>query len=155
MDNAWKEFFSLLFHFRLRELFFTPTKNGVTQLFRTCFVGGIATLVEMAFCKLFLWVFASFSLRDYAATAIGFLLSTFLNFILSKWFVFKANEARTGVAGELLGFLILSAAGLLLKLLFLWILEAISLGYWIAWVIATILVLLWNFFGRKYLLYKK
>lgn len=156
MGNDLKEFFKLAFTFKLRDLFITPTKNGVTQLFRTVFVGGIATLVEMGFCWLFLKLLPASDLTDYLATGLGFLISTFLNFVLSRWFVFKANEARTGLAGELLGFLLLSAAGLGLKELFLWVFKtAFSWTYWPAWIVATILVLLWNFLGRKFFIYKK
>lgn len=156
MGKDIKEFMSLALHFRMKDLFFTPTKNGITQLFRTCFVGGAATLIEMGFCWLLLRLLPSFGLREYIATAIGFILSTFVNFYLSRWFVFKANEARTGFTGELLGFLALSALGLGLKELFLWFFfHLLSFGYWSAWVVATILVLLWNFLGRKFFIYKK
>ena len=154
MGNDLKEFFSLVFHFKMKDLFITQTKNGITQLFRTCFVGGIATLIEMGFCWLFLRVLPVFTLRDYLATALGFILSTFINFYLSRWFVFKANEARTGFAGELLGFLLLSAMGLGLKELFLFLFKLLSFSYWPAWLLATILVLLWNFLGRKFFIYK-
>ena len=156
MKNNLKEFFSLALRFRLKDLFFTPTKNGITQLFRTCFVGAVATLIEMALCWLLIRLLPSFGLREYIATAIGFAVSTVVNFSLSRLFVFKANEARTGFTGELLGFLVLSALGLALKELFLWLFfTLLTLGYWTSWLLATILVLLWNFLGRKFLIYKK
>ncbi len=156
MGHDLKEFFTAALHFRMRELFVTPTKNGITQLFRTCFVGGVATLIEMGFCWLLLRMLPPFGIREYVATAIGFSVSTFLNFYLSRLFVFKANEARVGFTGELLGFLLLSALGLGLKELFLFVfLDLASFGYWPAWLLATVLVLLWNFLGRKFFIYKK
>jgi len=155
MSAQIKEFFSLVFRLNFKGLFYTPTENGITQLFRTCFVGGIATLIEMGFCWLFLRVLPPFALLEYLATALGFILSTFINFVLSRWFVFQASTARAGLAGELFGFLLLSALGLGLKEIFLWIFKSLSFSYWPAWLLATVLVLLWNFLGRKFVIYKK
>ena len=156
MGNSIKEFFGLLFRFKLRDLFITPTKNGIIQLFRTVFVGGIATIIEFIFFFAISRIFSFVPGIDYIATAIGFIISTFINFYLSRWFVFKAQEARVGFAGELAGFLIISGIGLGLKELFLWVFkQPLQMGGTVAWIIATILVLLWNFLARKYIIYKK
>ena len=156
MGNSIKEFFGLLFRFKLRDLFITPTKNGIIQLFRTVFVGGIATVIEFIFFFAISRIFSFVPGIDYIATAIGFIISTFINFYLSRWFVFKAQEARVGFAGELAGFLIISGIGLGLKELFLWVFkQPLQMGGTVAWIIATILVLLWNFLARKYIIYKK
>ena len=43
-----KNFLYLLFHFKLKELFVDDTNDGFIQFFRFCFVGGAATIVDMA-----------------------------------------------------------------------------------------------------------
>ena len=41
-----REFFSLLFHGRMKALFLEPTTNSFIQFFRYLFVGGLATVVD-------------------------------------------------------------------------------------------------------------
>ncbi|MBQ3285476.1 MAG: GtrA family protein [Ruminococcus sp.] len=153
-----KEFLSLLAKFKLKELFFAPTKNNVIQFFRYCFVGGIATVVEGAA----LWLIQHFIFSDekaffvYLSQAIAFVLGTVTNFILSRLFVFQANEKSMKITGEFIVVFIISAIGLLIKEGLLWCFN-IQLGihYMLVWIVSTALVLIWNYVARRVFIYKK
>ena len=153
-----KEFFNLLIRFKIKELFFEPTKNNVIQFFRYCFVGGIATVVEGAV----LWIVQHMIFSDersvyvYLSQAIAFVLGTVTNFVLSRFFVFQANSKSMKITGEFIVVFVISAIGLLIKEGLLWCFN-IKLGihYMLVWLVSTALVLIWNYVARRVLIYKK
>lgn len=153
-----KEFFSLLIGFKMKELFFEPTKNSFIQFFRYCFVGGIATVVEGAA----LWIVQHMIFSDersvyvYLSQAIAFVLGTVTNFVLSRFFVFQANNKSMKITGEFIVVFVISAIGLLIKEGLLWCFN-IKLGihYMLVWLVSTALVLIWNYVARRVLVYKK
>lgn len=153
-----KELFSLLITFRFKKLFFEPTKNNIIQFFRYCFVGGIATVVEGGA----LWLIQHFIFSDekplliYLSQAIAFVLGTVTNFILSRLFVFQANDKTMRITGEFIVVFIISAVGLLMKEGLLWCFN-IKLGihYMLVWAVSTAIVLIWNYVARRIFIYKK
>ena len=148
-----KEFFALLKRFDLKGIFITPTKNGFIQFFRYVFVGGIATVVDWGIL---------FLLTDFAhiyhlvSAIIAFIAGLVTNFILSKIFVFKANEARVKPVLEFISYAIIGVIGLGITELILFLFtDRMGIHYMISKVIATVVVLAWNYFARKILIYKK
>lgn len=83
------------------------------------------------------------------SAAVSFIVSTILNYILSMRFVFRGREdiSRTQEAAL---FVVLSAIGLGLNQMILWIVvNKLRVYYIFAKVIATIIVSLYNFISRK------
>lgn len=147
-----KELFDLLIHFKLKKLFFEPTKNGMIQFFRYAFVGGIATVVDWAvqYSLTVLWV-------HYLIAAIfAFLSGLVVNYFLSKIFVFKAQEAKVNAALEFVIYALIGAIGLGITVGLMFLLTDIAgLYFMLSKVITTVIVLFWNYFARKLIIYKK
>lgn len=146
------EFFVLLKRFDLKGIFITPTKNGFLQFFRYVFVGGIATIVDWGIL---------FLLTDYlhlyhlVSAVFSFLAGLLTNFLLSKLLVFKVNEARGGIAIEFISYAIIGVIGLAITELIMFILtNRHGIHYMISKIIATVIVLVWNYAARKKIVYK-
>jgi len=153
-----KELFSLIRRLDFKGLFYQKTDNIFIQFFRYCFVGGLATLVEGGA----LWLIQHFIFREqsgftvYISQGIAFVLGLIANFVLSKLFVFQEKSERTNALGEFVTYAVIGVVGLLMKELLLWVFN-IQIGwhYMLVWVISTIIVLIWNYAGRRVLLYRK
>ena len=75
-----KELLTLLFHFRLKELFLAPTENGLIKFFRYCFVGGVAFLVDYAVAALVFLALGTGALSTVTGTTAGFIFGLAVNF---------------------------------------------------------------------------
>ena len=109
-----------------------------------------------------LWLIQHFVFREaegffvFLAQGIAFVLGLIANFILSKLFVFQEKSEKTNAAGEFVTYGVVGIVGLLIKWLLLWLFNTlIGIHYMLVWVISTIIVLIWNYAGRKLLLYRK
>ena len=145
------EFFSYLKKMDLKAIFLTPTTNGFLQFFRYAFVGGIATVVDWAIQ----YIATEAGLHYLLSGILSFLGGLAVNFLLSKRLVFKASQARVGTTAEFLGYAVIGAIGLGLTLLIMYFFtDILHLHYMLSKVIATLLVLFWNYIARKKLLYR-
>ena len=152
-----KELFSLIRRLDFKGLFYQKTDNIFIQFFRYCFVGGIATVVEGGA----LWLIQHFLFREaagffvFAAQAIAVILGLIANFALSKLFVFQEKSEKTNAAGEFAAYGVIGVVGLGIKWLMLWLFSS-CLGwyYMLVWLVATIIVLIWNYAARKVILYR-
>lgn len=146
------EFWEYLKRLDFRGLFLTPTTNGFLQFFRYLFVGGVATIVDWGI----LFSLTQIGLYYMVSTIFGFVGGLIVNYVLSKLLVFKASEAKVKPMVEFLSYGIIGVIGLGLTMLLMYVLtEKVRLYYMISKMIATILVLCWNYFARKLLIYKK
>ena len=134
----------------LNKLFFTKTNNTYIQFFRSTFVGAISTLADMGL----LYILTDFAHIHYLiSTALGFILGTIINYILSIFWVFKDKKLKNKTA-EFIIFSVIGAIGLLLNELFMWLFTDIAgLYYLISKIISTIIVFLFNFLTRKKFLF--
>lgn len=147
-----KEIFALFFHFRWRELFLSPTENGLLQFCRYALVGVVSTLVDWGILSLLSDVVR---IHYLIAAPIAYLAGIIVNYYCSRLFVFSGATSRFDTKRELLGYILIGAVGLALTELILYILVNLAdLRVLMAKAISTVLVLLWNFFARKYLLYR-
>ncbi len=110
----------------------------------------------------------SFSIGSQFGSALGFTVSVIVNYILSFKFVFERKEDMNRKA-EFVIFIILSVIGLGLNQLIIWVctvpvynniewlqrLLGYSLMYTAAKVVATAIVMVYNFITRKIFLEKK
>ncbi len=121
------------------------------QFYRYTLVGGIA------FCFDFgaLFVLSRFLGVHYLISAgIAFLIGLAVNYALSTTFVF-ANRSVGNKGMAFLIFALIGVAGLGFNELFIWFFTEIArLHYLMSKVVSTAFVYLWNFFARKYSLFR-
>ena len=147
-----KEFFDLLKKGNFKAIFTEPTNNGFLQFFRYLFVGGVATVVDWG--TLFLLTECA-NIYFLISTSIAFLAGLVTNFVLSKQLVFKANEARVSPVMEFLSYAIIGVIGLgITELIMILFTNYLALHYMLSKVIATVVVLFWNYTARRFAIYK-
>lgn len=146
-----REILTLLKRFDIKALFFEPSNNGLLCFFRYAIVGGIATVVDWGvLCILTeLGIFYLFS------AVFGFFAGLIANYVLSKLFVFNGSETKVRRSTEFITYGVIGVIGLGATLGIMYLLTNLAnIHYFITKMIATILVLLWNYFARKKLLYR-
>lgn len=147
-----KELLQYIFKLDLKNLFVNDTENTLIQLFRYCFVGGFAFLADW----LSMILFTKIGLHYLISAIIGFIVGLIVNFLLSKLFVFKKDNAAIGKKGEFIAYAVIGVVGLgITELLMYFFTEIILLHYAISKIIAAVIVLFWNFIARKKILYGK
>lgn len=124
-------------------------KKEVKKFMSYFVVGGLAAIVE--------WVgFAIFNkfMVYLLATILAFCFSTTFNYFLGKSMTFKNYEKKKS---DLINVFIVSAIGLGLNILFMYlIVDMFNFKYeFIAKVISTGLVFMWNYISRRLFIYKK
>ena len=139
-------------------------KGRTAEIIRFAVTGGVCFLVELAVLIL---LKGSLGIDTLIATPIAFLVSVILNYLLCVIWVFRGTKNRG--AGAKAGFLITSLIGLglneLLMLLFRLILGEdaviLTLGsrtvnmYVLNKCLATLIVMIWNYFSKRAVLYRK
>lgn len=121
------------------------------QFFRYIFVGGVAFLVDFGLLYILTGYFGIFYL---ISAAIAFILGLITNYILSINWVFNRRTMNNKTA-EFSVFAFIGIVGLGLNELLIWFFTAeLALFYLISKIIAAIIILFWNFFARKFTLFR-
>jgi putative flippase GtrA len=127
------------------------TNKTRIQLFRYLFVGGAAFIVDF----LSLYILTDFfGIYYLISAAIAFILGLFVNYILSVSWVFNKRKLdnRTFEFGI---FAIIGIVGLGLNEVLLWFFtQELLIYYLLSKIFAAAIILFWNFFARKYLLFR-
>jgi len=146
MSNALKRIFMLI-----RKLFVEETDNWLIQLFRYCFVGGFAFLVDYGL----LYALTEFCGCHYIVSAtISFIAGLIVNYLLSTWWIFRKSKLKNKAA-EFTIFALIGVVGLILNNVLLYVFtDLLGIYYMISKLITTALVMIWNFAGRKIILFK-
>ncbi|MFZ5526153.1 MAG: GtrA family protein [Pseudomonadota bacterium] len=119
------------------------------QFLRFLLVGGVATLIHYAI--LFL-LHQLLGVNGAVSTSVGFLVSAVFNFLASYHYTFKSSAAKGGAA---LRYAAVAGLGLLLNGLIFWgLTERLGLYYMVAQVIATGIVLVFNFSAGRAFTFK-
>ncbi len=155
-------------------------KELLFEILRFLIVGGVATLVDYAVFWLFDGVLFPLFIPStkvwevialIIATALGFCAGLIINWVLSIKFVYKAvsdpekaQSKKSFVTFTIIGIigLIITEVGILglvaifpsIKLFGVVELFGTSWEKWIAKIIMTCIVLMWNYVGRKILIFK-
>lgn len=127
-------------------------KKLLNQILKFGVVGGLAFIIDYGILIILTEVF---HINYLISTTISFIVSVIFNYIMSIFWVFDVdeNKNRTTVFSV---FIILSVIGLLLNDLFMWVfVDGMSIHYLIAKIIATLLVMIYNFITRKLFLEKR
>ena len=137
--------------------------DRLKEILKFAFTGGICFVIEYAALVLLKELL---HIPVVAATPIAFLISVVFNYLLCVKWVF--DGAQEGSKKAQLGFLITSVMGLLLNWVIMWALTSLFgedallfalFGieikvYMLNKVIATALVMVWNYFTKRYVLKK-
>lgn len=118
----------------------------VNKIIRFSIVGGIATLIDFA-C---LYIFKEFLNIDVIlANTLSFIISVTYNYIASITWVFDTNKNKNKKIQFIL-FIIFSIVGLIINNIILYILtDKLNIYYLISKVVATLIVMIFNFVTRK------
>jgi len=149
-----KELWTLLIRFRWRELFMKPTDSEWIRIFRYLFVGGAAFVCDYGVYVLTNLWFGDAKIAIALETAAGFLIGLTVNFLLSKRFVFVERANGVGAGGEFLVYGAIGAVGLFASM-GLTVLGTYYMHEYLARAIVAVVVLFYNYFARKILLYRK
>lgn len=149
--SDFEEALCLLRRMDLRGLLISPTKNGFLQLGRYVMVGGGAFLVDFgSYCLLGHW-----GVHYMAAGILSFILGFAFNFLISRLLIFStAAEKRINIR-ELVSVLAISLLGLLITEGLLYVgTDMLKMDFRLSKIIASVIVLFWNYFARKIVVYK-
>ena len=137
---------------KLHSLLFERTNSTFLQLFRYFFVGGFAFLVDFGA----LYAFTEYAHLHYLiSAAIGFILGLITNYLLSISWVFNKRKMQNRML-EFAVFTLIGLVGLGLNELLLWVFTDIFLVYYlVSKLITAVIVLFWNFFARKLILFNQ
>jgi putative flippase GtrA len=150
-----KNLLSLLIHFKFRALLIEDTEDTWIQLFRSLFVGGVATIVDFAVAAL---VREGLGGGDVLSNAAGFAIGLVVNYLISILWVFKKHNMN--IAKEFAVFSVIGIIGLFINtgivyfLGKLWNSAEVTVMFYLAKIVATFITLIWNFAARKVILYK-
>ena len=146
----------------LKELY-SKHRGLIFELLRYCIVGGVAAVVDMAANFAVLYYLLGGSKDDEIKVAIavtaGFVVGLIVNYVLSNLFVFrKAEQQEKGRTVK--AFLIYAAVGVIgyflsvgLTLLGTRLIGGEGLWYLLLTCFVKLVVLLWNYLGRKVFVY--
>lgn len=136
----------------LNGLFRGATESTWVQLFRYLFVGGAAFLVDFGS----LYVLTEFAGFHYLVSAgLAFLLGLGTNYALSIAWVFSSRKLGNRWV-EFAMFGLIGLIGLGLNEFIIWqCTESLRFHYLLSKMVATAVVLFWNFFARKYALFRR
>ena len=124
-------------------------KKLLIQMIKFGIVGVIAFVIDYSLMVLFVEVF---HWNTVVSTGLSFTISLVVNYLLSMKFVFKAKE-NLSKKKEILIFVITSVIGLLINLLIMYIGDdLLHISYLIDKLVATVIVMIWNFVTKKLLL---
>lgn len=134
----------------LKKLFITQTNSTWLQMFRHLFVGGISFVADYGI----LFVLTEFcSMNCYLAAALGFCAGVVVNYIFTKLLVFQ-QEMEDKKREWTIFFLICLAGLIFTEGIMYGLTDLLGVHYLISKIVATVIVFLWNFFGKKFILYK-
>lgn len=122
-------------------------KKLIDQFIKFGLVGVIAAVIDFGLLTVLTEYFNIYYLMS---AAISFIIATIFNYLASMRYVFESRYGKSQRRQEAIIFLILSIIGLILNQILMWFfVDITAFHYIIAKVLATIIVMVWNFVSRK------
>lgn len=136
-----------LFH----KLFYGSTDKLLVQFVRYFFVGGFAFVVDFGL----LYILTEYAELHYLLSAtLSFIAGLLVNYIISCLWVFNGSKFKNRLV-EFLFFAAIGVVGLALNDTLIWLFtDCIGTHYMFSKIVAAAMVYLWNFFARKYLVFR-
>ena len=127
-------------------------KKLISQILKFGFVGAAAFVIDYGLMVLLTEVFNVYSL---ISAAISFTVSVIFNYVASVKWVFEVDEEKNSKQKQFIVFVVLSVIGLIINELIMWIMDSkFGIHYMISKLVATFVVMVWNFITRKIFLEK-
>ena len=143
-DKAAEFIHAILKQFKIKVK--PKTEDLLVQIFKFGIVGGTAFILDFAFLYFFREI-CKFSLLF--SNTLSFSISVIYNYIASVKWVFHVNQEKNSKQQFIL-FIIFSIIGLFLNNLIMWLCtDILSIYYLLSKIIATALVMIFNFITRK------
>ncbi len=121
------------------------------QIFKFVIVGGIATIIDWF---VYYILYNMFNLNPLIANIFSFIVSVIYNYIASVKWVFDVNTNKTKKR-MFIEFMIFAVLGLILTEILLWLfISVFNIDKMISKIIATAIVMVFNFITRKIFLEK-
>jgi len=122
------------------------------QLFRYVFTGGAAFIVDFS---LLLILTNFFGIYYLTSAAVAFVLGLIVNYVLSINWVFNRRTMDNRKL-EFGVFTLIGLVGIVLNEVFIWFFtENLGINYlWLSKIMAAFIILFWNFFARKFALFR-
>lgn len=131
-----------LFHLKVN----SKTEKLLIQIFKFGIVGGIAFIIDylsLIVCK------EVFHLNTLSSAAIAFTISVIYNYIASVKWVFDVNKEKNEKTNFII-FIVLSIVGLIITEIIMWLgSDVMGISYLIVKIVATAIVMVFNFITRK------
>ena len=149
IPNMLKSFSRFLDGNPLKRWIFGSTRSTRIQFFRYFFVGGSSAVVDFCVYVTLLHFGIHYLLAQFVAYCIGFVW----NYLFSILWVFQTSKQ---FAREIIATFIITMFGLLwTELLLFGMVDFFGVGEIVAKIIATAIVLFWNFGARKVFVFRK
>lgn len=134
-----------------KRLFYGTTDRLLVQFVRYFFVGGFAFVVDFGL----LYILTEYAGLHYLLSAtLSFISGLLVNYVISCIWVFSTSKFKNRLV-EFLFFAAIGVVGLLLNDALIWLFtDCIGTHYMFSKIVAATIVYLWNFFARKYLVFK-
>ena len=134
-----------------KRLFYGTTDRLLVQFVRYFFVGGFAFVVDFGL----LYILTEYAGLHYLLSAtLSFISGLLVNYIISCIWVFSNSKFKNRLV-EFLFFAAIGVVGLLLNDALIWLFtDCIGTPYMFSKKVAAAIVYLWNFFARKYLVFR-
>ena len=148
---------------KFKKIFYGASDNLLIQFVRYFFVGGFAFIIDFGLLYILteyagLHYLLSATLSFIAGLVVRFgmvsRLGLNVNYIISCIWVFNNSKFRNRIV-EFLFFAAIGVVGLGFNDLLIWLFtDCIGTHYMFSKIVAAAMVYLWNFFARKYLVFK-
>lgn len=134
-----------------KRLFYGTTDRLLVQFVRYFFVGGFAFVVDFGL----LYILTEYAGLHYLLSAtLSFISGLLVNYVISCIWVFSTSKFKNRLV-EFLFFAAIGVVGLLLNDALIWLFtDCIGTHYMFSKIVAAAIVYLWNFFARKYLVFR-
>lgn len=134
-----------------KRLFYGTTDRLLVQFVRYFFVGGFAFIVDFGL----LYILTEYAGLHYLLSAtLSFIAGLLVNYIISCLWVFNGSKFKNRLV-EFLFFAAIGVVGLALNDTLIWLFtDCIGTHYMFSKIVAAAMVYLWNFFARKYLVFR-
>ena len=147
-----------------KKLLFKKTNNSLIQFLRSVIVGVVATVIDIGVLTILV---EAFNVNVFIATAIGFIVGLLVNFFISSVWVFEKSKVVKNRVSEFIIFALIGVVGLIINELIvnffdLYLAKSLIFGsfidsdkyYLIGKLVATVIAFVWNFFARKFIIYR-
>ena len=147
-----------------KKLLFEKTNNSLIQFLRSVIVGVVATVIDIGVLTILV---EAFNVNVFIATAIGFIVGLLVNFFISSVWVFEKSKVVKNRVSEFIIFALIGVVGLIINELIvnffdLYLAKSLIFGsfidsdkyYLIGKLVATVIAFVWNFFARKFIIYR-